>query len=122
MRIKVDKKKCSGCHLCEMACSLFHLGVLNIEKSAIRIDKDDLGASLNRPVVCRQCKEMKCLQEEETTEDLEKREFVWNKVRAKRCPFNALSVLGENAYHCNLCGGNPECIRVCTPKAITLTQ
>jgi len=122
MRIKVDKKKCSGCHLCEMACSLFHLGVLNIEKSAIRIDKDDLSASLNRPVVCRQCKEMKCLQEEETTEDLEKRRFVWNKIRAKRCPFNALSVLGENAYHCNLCGGNPECIRVCTPKAIALTQ
>jgi len=122
MRIKVDQKKCSGCHLCEMACSLFHLGVMNIEKSAIRIEKDDLGASLNRPVVCRQCKKMKCLQGEETTEDLEKRRFIWDKVRAKRCPFSALSVFGENAYHCNLCAGNPECIRVCTPKAITLTQ
>ena len=122
VRIKVDKEKCSGCHLCEMTCSLFHLGVINIEKSAIYIEKDDLGASLNRPVVCRQCKEMKCLQREETTEEVEKRKFIWNKVRAKRCPFNALSVLEENAYHCNLCGGHPECIRVCTPKAITLTQ
>ena len=53
MRIKVDPKKCSGCHLCEMVCSLYHLGVINIERSAIRIQKDDLETSLNTPVLCR---------------------------------------------------------------------
>jgi len=120
MRIKIDSKKCSGCHLCEMACSLFHLGVINIEKAAIRIQKDDLSTSLNHPVLCRQCKKMKCLQGEEETKDSEKKKFIWDRIRAERCPFNALTALGEKAYHCDLCGGNPQCINVCTPKAITL--
>jgi carbon-monoxide dehydrogenase iron sulfur subunit len=122
MRIKVYKEKCSGCHLCEMVCSLYHLGVINIERSAIRIQKDDLETSLNTPVLCRQCKEMKCLQGEEEIKDLEKKKFIWGRIRAEHCPFNALSVLGEDAYHCDLCGGKPQCTKVCTPNAITVIK
>lgn len=122
MRIKVNKDKCSGCHLCEMVCSLFHLGMINTEKSAIRIQKDDLGSSLNTPVLCHQCKEMKCLKEEEAIVELEKRRFIWDRIRAERCPFNALTVFSENAYHCDLCGENPQCIKVCTPKAISIQK
>ncbi|MEW6377948.1 MAG: hypothetical protein AB1502_19420 [Thermodesulfobacteriota bacterium] len=122
MRIKVEPKKCSGCHLCEMVCSLFHLGMINTEKSAIRIEKDDLDTSLNTPILCHQCKEMKCLKGERVTESREKRKFVWNRIRAERCSFNALPVLDEHAYHCDLCGEDPQCIRVCTPRAISITK
>ena len=48
---------------------------INIEKSAIRIQKDDLDTSLNTPTVCRQCKEMKCLAGEEATAVRKKRNF-----------------------------------------------
>ncbi len=122
MRIKVDKKKCSGCHLCEMVCSLFHLGVINTEKSAIRIRKDDLDSSQNIPILCNQCKEMKCLNGEEAREGLEKKRFIWAIKRAERCPFDALTVFGENAYHCDLCGGTPQCVKVCTPKALRISK
>mgnify|MGYP001036220784 CR=1 FL=1 len=122
MRIKVDPIKCSGCHLCEMVCSLFHLGLINIEKSAIHIQKDDLGSSLNTPVLCHQCKEMKCLKGEEVLEEIEKKKFIWNKIRAESCPFDALILLGENSYHCDLCGEDPQCIKVCTPQAIRLLK
>ncbi len=121
MKIKVSKKKCSGCHLCEMVCALFHVGVINIEKSAIRIRKDDLGTSLNTPMLCLQCKEMKCIEGENVQEGLEKKEFLWNKARAERCPFDALTVFDDKAYHCDLCGGNPQCIKVCTPMALHLS-
>jgi Fe-S-cluster-containing hydrogenase component 2 len=120
IKIKVDPKKCSGCHLCEMICSLFHLGIINTERSAIRVHKDDLGSSVNTPVFCRQCKEMKCLAEEEVTKVLEKKQFIWDQIRAENCPFHALPVFAEKAYHCDLCGGNPQCIKVCTPKAISV--
>ena len=122
MKIKVDKKKCSGCHLCEMVCSLFHLGAINTEKSAIRVQKDDLDTSLNVPVLCLQCKEMKCLDSEEVVEGLEREKFIWNRIRAERCPFNTLGVFGENAYHCDLCGGRPQCVKVCTPRAIRISK
>ena len=118
MRIKVEKEKCSGGHLCEMVCSLSHLGVLNIEKSAIRIERDDLDSSLNTPVVCRQCKKMKCLSKEEVDEAAEKKMFIWNESRVKACPFKALSLFEGRAYHCDLCGGDPQCTKVCTPGAI----
>ena len=122
MRLKVDPPKCSGCHLCEIVCSLFHINLINIEKSAIRIKKDDLDTSMNTPVLCRQCKEMKCLDGEEAIKDKEKNRYLWNRVRAERCPFEALSVVGDIAYHCDLCGGDPQCIKVCTPKAIRIAR
>lgn len=120
VRIRVDPKRCSGCHLCEIVCSLYHLGIINIEKSAIRIQKDDLDSSLNTPVLCHQCKEMKCLKEEEVIEKCEKKKFIWNRIRAKQCSFHALPVFGENAFHCDLCGETPQCIKVCTPQAISI--
>ena len=120
MRIKVDKKKCSGCRLCEMVCSLFHAGVMNAEKSAVRIESDDLETSVNVPIVCRQCKDMKCIEGEEATPRIEKNKFLWDKSRAERCPFRALTVFDGYAYHCDLCGGNPRCLKVCTPGALHL--
>jgi Fe-S-cluster-containing hydrogenase component 2 len=122
MKIKVDPPKCSGCHLCEMVCSLFHSGIINIGKSAIRIQKDDLDTSLNTPLLCRQCKKMKCLDGEEGVNTQERKKFIWSHNRAERCPFDALTILGENAYHCDLCLGNPQCIKVCTTGALTLSK
>ncbi len=121
MRIQIDREKCSGCHLCEMVCSLHHLGVINVEKSAIRIHKRDLEDSLHTPVLCRQCKEMKCLNGEEGSEPLARKAFLWDRARAERCPFNALSVMGNEAYHCDFCDGDPQCVKVCTPGAIRRT-
>jgi carbon-monoxide dehydrogenase iron sulfur subunit len=118
MRISVDREKCTGCHLCELVCSVFHLGVINAEKSAIRIKKDDLDTSINTPVVCRQCKEMKCLSGEDVGMASAKQQFLWTKQRAERCPFDSISILGQDAYHCDLCAGHPQCVRVCTSKAI----
>ncbi len=118
MRIKVDRKKCSGCHLCEMVCSLFHLGVMNTERSAIRIEKDDLESSVHRPLVCRQCREMTCLEGEEVIGKSEQGKFLWDPGRADRCPFHAVTVFQGNAYHCDLCGGSPRCVKVCTPGAL----
>ena len=122
MRIIVNRQKCTGCHLCELVCSLYHLGISNPEKSAIRIQKDDLNTSINTPVVCRQCKEMKCLEGERINETLAKQQFLWVKERAERCPFDSLNVLGETAYHCDLCAGHPQCSRVCTSGAIRVKK
>jgi Fe-S-cluster-containing hydrogenase component 2 len=120
MRIKVDKEKCSGCRLCEMVCSLFHTGVINTEKSAIRIQRTDTETGINVPIVCRQCKEMKCLEGEETDHRNARKKFFWSKERGDRCPFHAVNLFNETAYHCDLCGGNPRCIKVCTPGALFL--
>jgi len=122
MKVQIDKKKCTGCHLCEMVCSLFHLQVINPLKSAIRIAKDDLGASIHTPRVCRQCRKMKCLEKEDVDEASERNKFVWGRRRAEDCPFDGLTVSGDSAFHCDLCGGDPQCVSVCTTGAIAVKQ
>ena len=116
MKIRVENEKCSGCHLCEMVCSLFHLGAINMEKAAIRIDKDDLDSSLNSPILCRQCKEMKCLGGERADEALEKKKFTWGTVRAKQCPFHALPIFGEKAIIVICAAENPSVSKSAPPE------
>lgn len=120
MKIEVEKEKCTGCHLCETVCSLFHLKVINPSKSAIRILKDDLNTSIHTPMVCRQCKKMKCLNHEEADEALEKMKFIWPRQRAKTCPFGGLTFFEDLAFHCDLCRGDPQCISVCTNGAVVI--
>jgi Fe-S-cluster-containing hydrogenase component 2 len=120
MRIRIKKARCTGCHLCEIVCSIFHLGVINTEKSAIRIKKDDLDTSMNAPVLCRQCKEMACLSGENADERVERRKFIWDRSRVECCPFKAIRAFRGQAFHCDLCGGNPQCVKVCTAKALTI--
>jgi Fe-S-cluster-containing hydrogenase component 2 len=120
MKIEVKKERCTGCHLCEMVCSLFHLEVINPSKSAIRILKDDLQTSLHTPMVCRQCKKMKCLEKESCDDSLEKAKFIWPKERGEACPFDGLTTFEASAFHCDLCGGDPQCVPVCTSGAILM--
>lgn len=120
MKIRVHKERCSGCHLCEMVCSLFHTGRINIERSAIRIHKDDLQTSVNRPILCRQCRAMKCLEGEQVDATAARREFLWDAGRSPKCPFGALHLFDGAAYHCDLCGGEPQCVKVCTTRAVYL--
>lgn len=121
MKIRVDAQKCTGCHLCEMACSLFHLGVVDLERSAIRIFKDDLGKSINRPKVCPQCKKMVCLEsplDQGVSEEVVKKEWEWPSYRVDYCKPNQIFKVGDYTYHCDLCGGDPQCVKVCTIQAI----
>jgi anaerobic carbon-monoxide dehydrogenase iron sulfur subunit len=122
MRIKVKKEKCSGCRLCETMCSLFHGGAVNTEKSAIRIEKDDLDTSMNTPFVCRQCKDMTCLEGEKAGPEAERKKFIWTGQRSSRCPFQALNLFKGKSYHCDLCGGNPQCVKVCTTGALVMSK
>ncbi|MGZ3591418.1 MAG: hypothetical protein ACXU99_12245 [Thermodesulfobacteriota bacterium] len=65
---------------------------------------------------------MKCHDDRRGAEARERKKFLWKKTSAEHCPFHALSVLGGKAFHCDLCGGKPECVNVCTPGAIRIIE
>ncbi len=126
MRIKVDKHKCTGCGLCENICSLSHNGFVNKKMSAVRIALDDLGDSVHIPNLCLQCTNMKCLESENLTSEeqkIEKTKFIWlNPQRVISCPFNGCFLYEGKVYRCDLCGGDPQCVKVCTQKALSLKE
>jgi carbon-monoxide dehydrogenase iron sulfur subunit len=122
MKIIVDKSKCTGCLLCEITCSLFHCGQIQRKASAIQIQLSDLDLGLHRPVLCRQCKKMSCLKSEgKDSDDQLKRAFFWENdpARQKDCAFNALFAFNDKLIHCDLCQGDPECVKSCPTGALS---
>lgn len=127
----IHPERCTGCHSCEMACSLLHDGECNLNLSRIGIMKTNGGGTNeNIPVVCQQCRDALCAdvcvmgaisRQAETgalkvNEDL----CVGCKTCVIACP------LGGVLYHyikgcamkCDLCGGDPECVKSCIYGAL----
>lgn len=121
MKIAVDKTKCTGCLLCEITCSLCHYGEIQREMSAVRVQLSDLDQGLHRPVLCRQCRKMTCQTSTGRDADTSlKTRFFWEHDPEKKaaCPFNALFSFNGRLIHCDLCQGDPECVKSCPTGAL----
>ena len=53
--IEVDESLCLTCRECEVACSLYHEGECNPDRSRIRVVFDDFAPGLPSIVICKQC-------------------------------------------------------------------
>jgi len=38
------------------------------------------------------------------------------------CPFDSIIIRNKKAYKCDLCGGDPECIKVCYPYTLQYVE
>jgi Fe-S-cluster-containing hydrogenase component 2 len=38
------------------------------------------------------------------------------------CPFSAITTHGKELIHCDLCNGDPQCVKYCATKAIEYTE
>jgi Fe-S-cluster-containing hydrogenase component 2 len=89
--LRVDKKLCTGCRICETACSLAKERVINRAKSRIRVFRSDVLKLKIR--VCLQCKRPACMAV---------------------CPVSAIYKHGDQVSvdeeRCTGCG---ECVKVC---------
>ncbi len=127
----VDPLKCTGCHACETACSIKKESESNIFKSRIRtIHFPD--QFFFYPQVCFQCETPYCAIPCPTTAlrknpdtgvvELIKEHCVGCCLCLMACPFGAITMVNGLATKCDLCGGDPACIRLCEPKAITFGE
>ncbi len=125
----VDDKKCSGCRLCEMYCSLTKSGTCNPEKSRVRVIKwEEKG--INVPVLCQHCHEAPCLiacpvkaitrDEANLTVVLDSDVCIGCHTCLAVCPFGALSIepTDGSVIKCDQCGGDPICAKICPSRAI----
>lgn len=97
--IVCDSDKCTGCRLCEFACSLEKTGSFHLELSRIRVAAPQPTTVIS--IACQVCEGAPCVA---------------------ACPRNALSVRedGTIAVDMGLCTGCGWCIEACDFGAIAL--
>jgi carbon-monoxide dehydrogenase iron sulfur subunit len=129
--IVIDISKCTGCGYCELICSFAHHDEFNPLKARIHVNVF-LEKSMAVPVVCYQCEEPWCAKAcpagALSTEMDSKAEARIIKVNTERCvgckmctmacPFGCIVVSDGCAEKCDLCGGTPQCVRVCRSGAL----
>lgn len=118
-----DYIKCTGCQRCELACSLKHEGKMWPEASRIRVFMYFPGVEI--PHFCAQCHDYPCVDacpedalsvDEKTSAVLVDREICTScGICITSCPGNVpfLHPGDGKATICDLCGGDPECVKVC---------
>jgi Fe-S-cluster-containing hydrogenase component 2 len=129
--IAIDYGKCTGCRICEVACSLTHTGETNPAKARIRIVKaDEEGKAVSIPVVCMKCVNAACMaicpmgaiSEDPSTgaRVVDDGRCVACSACVYACPFGAIAVDRELAcsFNCNHCEGSPTCVEFCPTGAI----
>ena len=125
--------KCSGCRLCEIACSMKHEGRLWPEASRVRVFMLVPGAEA--PHLCTQCSDYPCVsscpQNALSVDDetgaviVDGEKCISCGACIKACPGEIphLHPEGDRVVICDLCGGDPECAKVCTAagyRALTI--
>jgi Fe-S-cluster-containing hydrogenase component 2 len=125
----IDPEKCTGCRLCETACSLHHEKVVNPSLARIHVAKWET-AGLYIPVVCVQCESpicqtvcpVKAISRDEKTGAvvIDSNVCVGCRLCALYCPFAGVQIdlKKGRVLKCDLCSGAPVCAKFCDPQAL----
>lgn len=125
----VEKERCLACRNCERVCSFQEAGGFNRENSNIwvQIDMD------NRTIftiTCLQCDEAACLKicpAKAIRRDphthavvVDETLCVGCRMCVFACPFGCMHYENHRqvAAKCNLCGGDPQCVKNCMARAL----
>jgi len=126
-----NPEACTGCRTCETVCSLVKVGRIQPESARLRVEREPF-EGLFRPHVCRQCSTPHCLRacpEKAIGISPKTGAVIIDRSKcqgcgscAEACPFGMIVFQAEEgqAAKCDLCGGQPNCLRVCPTSALGL--
>lgn len=128
-RILVRSEICSGCRACTLACVASHEGGFGSALSRIKVTKIET-EGLDVPSVCRLCRRPGCAAVCPTgalvrddvlgVMGLDEELCIACGSCADGCPFGMVTMRPSDGLPliCDLCGGDPECVKRCAPGAI----
>jgi len=127
--LTVTPDRCTGCQACMLACSFTTEGVFSLSKSRIKVVKfEEEGVDI--PMPCFHCEKAPCIQvcptralnRERNTDGviIDQNKCIGCRLCMVACPFGAIHYNGSQkiVYKCDLCYGDPACVKFCETKAI----
>lgn len=133
--ITIDPDRCTGCRMCELACSLKKEGVCSPLLSRVRVITVER-EGLDVPLLCFHCTDAPCatfcpvmaISEDEKTgvavvnDDL----CIGCGACIVACPFGVIFLDPQSKrkriLKCDLCNGEPDCVRFCEPRALDFVR
>jgi len=135
MPLKFKKQLCTGCRLCELACSASHFGEFAPTRSRIHVTNHPLEGR-SEVIACFSCPDAPCIAacpqaaisrpapRQPLSIDPEKCDGCGgDPACVLTCPYGAMQfdVMTQVALACDLCGGDPQCVRYCQPGAVSFS-
>ena len=128
-QLVVKPEKCIGCRTCELMCSFGHFTQFNPRMANITVLEYE-EVTLAVPVVCQQCEEASCMKvcpvkaisrDENGVVSINYNKCIVCKMCRNACPLGNMSYSTKlrKVFKCDLCGGDPKCVRYCPGKALT---
>lgn len=126
-----DPDKCTGCGICELICSASKDGAFNPKISRIRTVK--IEPWVDMALVCRFCEDPACVRScprKALRQDEKDGLIVVDEIKCdgcgwciEACKFGALALnpTKKAVVVCDLCGGDPLCVKYCIAEALELT-
>ncbi len=119
---------CSGCGICQLACSLVKEKEANPAMSRVVIKREVLDG-LMVPHICVNCKQPACIDACHRNAITKDKETGWVTIDREKCnncalcvgacPFNAIVIAPDKqVLLCDVCGGSPKCAEMCPTGAI----
>ena len=125
----INPEKCVACRTCELVCSLTKTGECNPKEARIRVVMFD-EEGFYTPTMCFQCREAWCAQtcpaaaickdDETGALVVDDNKCVGCRMCTMICPFGQVVVSKKTgkASKCDLCSGDPVCVRFCPTGAL----
>jgi anaerobic carbon-monoxide dehydrogenase iron sulfur subunit len=125
--VTVDPAKCTGCGICELACSQ-EKGESSQLQSRIRVVR--MKPLFNFALACRSCEDAKCVKAcpEKALSQAEGTGIIMVSDKkckgcdwcVQACEHGGITIHPETglAVACDLCGGEPKCVEFCPEEAL----
>jgi len=130
--VSYDPEKCVGCRVCEYVCSLEKKKAFNPTLSRIRTLR--IYPNTNASVTCRLCEDAPCViacPRKALEQSKENGVIIVDKDKCngcgwciEACDFGAISLDPDTktVVICDLCDGDPKCVKWCPEKALELSS